>query len=402
MRTLLGIAAVALALAAGTAACGSAAHPGASSPRTPAIGLAGRSSATSASTAYSVTARELVSADFASPQRGYGLFEPQGGTRCEAIAARTTDGGAKFGPELPVTSWNCNTAVPPVTSIAADSAGDVFAYGPELFIYRNATGKFAATPQRGTVQAVSAVGRSVWMLLARCRASNPADCSLDLVESANGGRTWQAAKAQPGGTTHGGSLLRTSSVAGYLLADPVSDSTGKADSAVLWHTGNTGRTWSHSRVPCGQDAVSAALARAPGGQLVVVCASEDFIGMQGKMTTLSANGGKSWTKPVGCVLLKSCPDDLLAGYTSDIAAVSAKTIYLIGYRGPLLVTSDGGLRWREVGSIGAINNGVAQVVFFGKSDGVVFGDNFNSGAIEIWHTTNGGRTWSKPVVPRLR
>jgi photosystem II stability/assembly factor-like uncharacterized protein len=149
--------------------------------------------------------------------------------------------------------------------------------------------------------------------------------------------------------------------------------------------------------------VYAVLTAVPGGGLAAVCASEDDVGMQGKTTTLSADGGKTWSKPLGCALLAPCGNEaLLSGYTSQIAAVSARTIYLIGYRGPLLVTSDRGKRWREVSpSIGAINNGLAQVVFFGKSDGVVFGDNPSTGVIEIWQTTDGGRTWSKPAVPRL-
>ncbi len=389
MRTFLSIAAAALALAAGTAAWGSAS--------------AARSALPRASATFSVTTEELVSTAFASPQRGYGLFEPQGGTRCEAVAARTTDGGARFAPALPVTSWNCNNALPPVTSIAADSAGDVFAYGPKLFIYRNATGKFVSSPQRGTVLSVSAVGRTVWMLLERCQGASPKSCPLDLVESVNGGRSWAAVKTQPPAATPGNpSLLRTGSASGYVVS-PDMNNTGKADSALLSYTSNGGRTWSHSRIPCGQDAMSVALARAPGGELVAVCSSEPTAGSEGKTTTLSHNGGRSWTKPVGCLLLgKACPDSvLLDGYTSDIAAISAKTIYLIGARGPLLVTSDGGQRWREVPSIGAFNNGVAQVVFFGKSDGVVFGDDFATAAIEIWHTSDGGRSWSKPVVPRL-
>ncbi len=401
MRTYLSIAAAALALAAGTAACGSAGHPGDSSARTAAT-IADRSPVPRASAAFSVSSEELVSTAFASPQRGYGLFEPQDGTKCEAVAARTTDGGAKFGPALPITSWNCNNAVPPVTSIAADSAGDVFGYGPELFIYRNATGRFVSAPHSGTVLSVSAVGRSVWMLLERCQGSSPKSCPLELVESVNGGRSWHAAKTQPPAAPPGKpSLLRTGSASGYVVV-PDMNNTGKADSPLLWHTSNGGRTWSHSRIPCGQDAMSVALSRAPGGELVAVCSGEPSAGSEGKTTTLSANDGRSWTKPVGCIFGKSCPDMvLLGGYTSDIAAISAKTIYLIGARGPLLVSSDAGQRWREVKSIGAFNNGVAQVVFFGKSDGVVFGDNFNTGAIEIWHTSDGGASWSKPVVPRL-
>jgi two-component system, OmpR family, sensor histidine kinase KdpD len=64
-----------------------------------------------------------------SPRRGYGLFQAQDGTRCEAIAARTADGGASFFPAKRVTSWNCNGNAP-VLSIAADSAGAGRRRGP--------------------------------------------------------------------------------------------------------------------------------------------------------------------------------------------------------------------------------------------------------------------------------
>lgn len=394
----LSIAAAALALAAGTGAS---------------FALAARSPVTRAFTTPAVSTAQLVRTYFTSPQRGYGLFDLQAGTRCEALAARTTDGGARFGPARAITSWNCNNAVPTVTSIAADSAGDVFAFGPKLFIYRNATGKFVSAPQSGTVLAVSAVGRSVWMLLARCHGSARDSCSLHLVESADGGRTWHAARTQPLGSAGGGAvtesavdqtwLLRTGAASGYVLASPGENSSGKPDSAALAYTRNGGRTWSRMRIPCGQDALSVVLARAPGGGLAAVCASEPTAGSQGKTTTLSANGGRSWTKPVGCVFGKPCHDTVLyGGYVSAIAAVSAKTVYLIGSRGPLLVTSDGGVRWRRVSpSIGAVNGGVAQVVFFGKSDGLVFGDNPATAATEVWHTSDGGARWSKPVVPRL-
>jgi len=354
----------------------------------------------------------------ASPQRGYGLFERQAGARCHAIAAPTADGGAAFIPAMFVTKWNCSGSAP-VKSVTADSAGDIFVYGPQLFIGRKATGTFARSPQRGTVLAVSAIGRSVWMLLDRCHGSSSKRCSLRLLESVNGGRTWHPARTQPPGGAGGGApvkepalgqtwLLRTGVASGYVLASPQFGRSGNAGSASLSYTRNGGRTWRRSRVSCGQDDMSVVLARAPGGALAAVCAGEPSAGSQGKMITLSANGGRSWTKPAGCVLGFPCPDDavLLDGYLSEIAATSARTVYLIGSRGPLIVTSDGGRRWHPVSPakrpvIGAENGGIAQVMFFGRSKGLVVGDSFASGVVQVWRTTDGGRRWSKPVVPAL-
>jgi hypothetical protein len=258
----------------------------------------------------------------------------------------------------------------------------------------------------------------VWMLLDRCHGSGPSKCSLHLLESVDGGRTWHPARTQPPGGAGGGApvvepalgqtwLLRTGMTSAYVLASPEATSNGKTGSASLSYTANGGRSWSRSGVPCGQDDWSVVLSRAPGGTLAAVCAGEPSAGSQGKMATLSANGGRSWTKPVGCVFGKPCPDQVLfAGYLSQIAAVSARTVYLIGSRGPLIVTSDGGKLWHQVSPakgpvVGAEVGGIAQVVFFGRSKGVVAGDSFSTGIGQIWHTSDGGKRWSKPVVPRL-
>jgi hypothetical protein len=398
---MLTVAAGVLTLTVCAAACGTqpAGRPQSAGRPAPPVRIAAKTAQTTAA----VSSAQLVSLALSSPQRGYGLFELQAGARCEALAARTLDGGARFGRPSVVTSWNCNNLAP-VTSVAADSAGTVFAYGPELFVAGNVPGRFVASPQRGTVLSVSAVGRSVWMLLKRCHGSSPNQCALDLTVSDNGGRSWHQAKSQPPGSADGGFVLHTGSASGYVLASPDVNNTGKANSAVLWRTSDGGRTSSTSRVPCGQDALSAVLARAPGGELVAVCAGEPSAGSQGKTTTLSVNGGRTWTKPAGCALLSVCHGDaaLLGGYLSQVAVVSSGTIYLIGSRGPLLVSSNGGQHWRQVSpAIGAWVGGVAEVVFFGRSDGVVVGNSLTTGAVQIWRTVDGGRRWSAPVVPRL-
>ncbi len=358
---------------------------------------------------------QLVSLAMASPTRGYGMFDTSAGARCEALSGRTADGGARFGSPALVTSWSCG-GNPPVTAIAADGSGDEFAYGPQLYISRNATGTWLASPQPGAVLAVSALGRSVWMMLAKCDA---ASCRLVLVESADGGRTWRRARTQPPGATAramaGGRpagepaagqtwLVRTGLDSGYVMSSPAVNPRGQPDVAPLWYTANAGVTWSRRQLPCGLDALSAVLSAAPGGPLTAVCAAEPSAGSQVKSAATSVNGGRTWTlRVIPCPqLAAACRDPLVGGYLSEIAAVSARTIYLAGVRSSLLVSTDGGARWTAVRPlIGDGSGGTFQVSFFGRADGLVLGDDSGSNeAITIWCTTDSGRTWSK-AVPTL-
>lgn len=90
------------------------------------------------------------------------------------------------------------------------------------------------------------------------------------------------------------------------------------------------------------------MAAAPGGVLAVVCASQPGTGDQLKSSAVSTNGGLTWVVHTGCLLRAGCQDQLYAGYLGQIAAVSARTLYLAGDRTSLLATTDGGERWRSV------------------------------------------------------
>jgi len=89
------------------------------------------------------------------------------------------------------------------------------------------------------------------------------------------------------------------------------------------------------------------------------------------------------------------------GYLAQIAAVSPRTVFLVGGRSSLLVTTDGGSHWRTVRPpLGDTSGGTSQVIFVNRRDGFALGDDFRNGeAPTIWRTTDGGRRWSG-VVPR--
>jgi hypothetical protein len=362
-------------------------------------------------------AARLTSLALASPQHGDGLFVSQRGTDCAALSGVTTDGGARFRSAAVITRWNCNDSAP-VAWIAADSGGDAFAYGPSLLIASSAAGPWHKSPQAGTVLSVSAVGRSVWMLLARCRgaASTPDGCVLHLVESGNGGRTWQPVKSQPPGAVTRGSesgpsyepaagqtwLLRAGRSVAYVLASPAVSDRGKSDAATLWYTANGGASWSRRRLGCGIDALSVSLARAPAGALVGVCADEPSTGSQVKTTLTSSNNGRTWTLHAGCGFSPGCRDRLYSGYLGQVAAVSARTAFLVGDRSSLLVTTDGGRHWHAVRPVvGDTSGGTFQVTFLGRSSGVVLGQGgATNEKVDVFRTSDGGRIWSR-VIPRL-
>jgi hypothetical protein len=411
----------ALLLALGASACGShpasahpAARPGsdaAARPTTGAVATSVSSPAAQAGTSGSASTT-LSWLAMSNSTHGYGMFERAAGRRCEAESGVTADGGARFRHAAPITSWNCNDN-PPVTKIAADAAGDAFAYGPKLFIAPSGSGRWRASPERGTVLAVSASGNLVWLLLARCHGAKitPDGCALHLVESANGGRHWRPMPTQPPAVTQGSSagpaaaggqtwLLHLGVYNGFVLASPVVNNTGNADSAALWYTGNGGLHWEKEVLPCGIDALSDAVSKV-GTELAAVCAAEPTAGSQIKTTATSGDGGHSWTLHIGCLARPGCNDPLYHGYLGEIAAVSQYRIYLVGDRSSLLVTVDGGVRWHPVSLIGDTSGGTIQVMFFGRAHGLATGQGgATAEKVDIFRTSDGARSWSR-FVPRL-
>jgi photosystem II stability/assembly factor-like uncharacterized protein len=354
---------------------------------------------------------QLTDIAFFDPTTGYGLFDRQAQPTCQAVVGSTATGGADFGSLTVVTSWPCANAAP-VSQLAFDDHGDGFLYRPDLFVTHDAGVTWTQVSQSGVVLWVEALGSSVWIVESSCPAptdlSHP--CPMRLLESADGGRTWSGVGVPIGASTVGLSaqtwLVRLSTSAAYLASNPSFSPENQTSTAPLWYTADSGRTWSTRRVDCGFNALADAISVAPDGTLVAVCADQPSAGAQPKSTVRSTDGGFTWHTmtpcPGGGALTFGCvtTGPLAAGYLGEIDAVTADAVYLLGGRSPLLVTHDGGVTWSAVGgsTIGDTGGGGQNVIFFNPSDGVVLGDNGQTGATTIWSTSDGGATWDS-VIP---
>jgi hypothetical protein len=346
----------------------------------------------------------LQAAAFLSPSAAYGTFvrRTANGKVCQLEVATTSDGGRQFAARGVATAWLCDLS-PAVTSIAADKSGDVFLSGPQLLVSHDHGRSWQIIRPGGAVLAVSVVGRSVWLVTARCtgHGSKPDLCPIKIIVSGNGGQTWHSAPSQPGSgavpgfgsqVTGSAELVRTGPKSGYLLGAPAVSNRNQASSPLLWATSNGGKSWVLHPVKCGMDAMSAAISVAPAGQIFVVCAGEPGTGFQAKSVSTSVDGGRTWTLRYSCTH-GACPP-LGEGYLGQIAAASSGTLFLVGDRSSLLVSRDSGRSWHRVKpSVGDSGGGTFQVTFFG-SDGIVVGlDGAHNELPAIWHTGDGGTRW---------
>ena len=363
---------------------------------------------------------QLMALAFFNSQSGYGVFTKEENKKCEDSVGPTTNGGMTFSSLAQVTAWNCATETP-ARSLAFDDHGDGFHYGPDLFVTHDAGAEWDPIPQPGDVLAVQALGLSIWMVESGCpQAAGPqTTCTLRLLASNDGGRTWSSLPVPPDATLDNGLaqesaqgqtwLARINRTSAYLVSNPVMDQQGGDDVVPLWFTSDEGQHWSNRQLPCAMDAGSAVVSAAPDGALLAVCASQPGAGNQIKSALRSTDGGATWNVRSTCTLLgtaqvPSCATDFLStAYLGAIDALSADTVFLVGARSSLLVSHDGGATWQPVQPpIGDTSDGTRQVIFFTDADGVVFGfDGGNDDAATIWATTDGGANWTA-VVPQVR
>src|SRR5579862_2789240 len=121
----------------------------------------------------------LTTVAFFNPTDGYGLFPKNGTNGCEGLyVAKTTDGGAHFGPLLPLPGCEA-------TALAFNDHGDGFAYGPDLYVSHDGGLTWTTQHEPGVVLSVEALGESIWALITECppttQTSKP--CPFEVSES---------------------------------------------------------------------------------------------------------------------------------------------------------------------------------------------------------------------------
>jgi hypothetical protein len=346
--------------------------------------------------------------DFVSPRLGYAIYTVQRSGNVSAFLLKTTDGGANFTSPLRVPSYG------PLTF---DSRGDGFIYaGPMLVVTHDGGRNWSVKNEPYTILGVSLVGRSVWLLVSGCLASGSVtgDCGMHLLTSANGGRSWSRAR-NPFGDNVGlgvsvdnasGQLVRVGASKGYVVAQAAvsrrpfhyTDLFGKYR---LVYTANDGASWSQRRLDCPPPTPGMTAAAASQATLVAICSGEASAGAERKSVAFSSDTGRRWRW--GSVDVASGP--LFSSYTTyvsraglpELNVLSANTAFLFGWRGRPLVTHDGGARWAFSGPFNDGGGGPPWLTFFNAKQGVAYAA-ANAGPDDIWHTANGGKTWTGAVL----
>jgi len=357
--------------------------------------------------------RRLNDIAFLDLAHGYGLFTQSTNT-CTVLVGPTSDGGATFGPLVPITASNCGSGAGSGSTLTFDNHGDGFVYDPGLVVTHDGGHTWTDTRQPGTVLSVEALGYSVWMVETACPpGSTVPTCPMQLLESTDGGRTWSRSSNAPSGAVDGYNaggangqtvLVRTGPSSAYLVGAPANGATGPHNAAPMWFTSDNGAAWASRPIPCGGPALSIVLSAAPDGTLLAVCAGQPSAGSQLKSAVRSTDGGRTWQVEFACLPMpgnQSCENaPLNFGYLGGIDAVSGTTEFLYGARSSLLVSRNAGATWQVVQPpIGDTGDGSFGAIFFNPSDGIVLAadDTSNGANLLLFSTTDGGLHWTKRV-----
>jgi len=356
-----------------------------------------------------VTVTTLLRVAFTSPSRGVGLFVhstiPENGVgsgRCAFFTRTTTDGGASFGVAgATIRTTGCASGYL-VAGVAATGAGDVFAYDPGLFESHDGGASWDAVRLGGTVVALAPAGRSVWALRETGCARGSGRCTLTLLKSADGGRSWRATAHQPPEHSFSApvplpldaSLLRSSANAAAIVLPPVAGSSA----ATIEQTLDGGGHWTTGAAPCVVGAFAIYYSAAQTGARWVACAGQPATGEQEKSFARSLDGGKTWLAGASpCLIgtITTCHRGMpLGGYLGGLAALSPTTAFYVGGRSSLTFTRDGGRSWQVEPGFSGDASGTSEVTFPSASDGWALDEGFGGHAV-LWRTRDGGTRWTR-------
>ncbi len=180
-----------------------------------------------------------------------------------------------------------------------------------------------------------------------------------------------------------------------MLGGPNDLGNGALSTVPLWYTGDGGTTWTSHALSCGMPAQSVFLSAAPTGTLCGACAGQPGLGNEMKSVVASTDGGATWYHPRGCshapalgtVTRGWCVTGFDGGYLGGIVAVSSTTVFIFGERLGIA---------KIIGSGGAAmySTSLGDVIFFSPSVGVALGLSPDNSGPDMWHTDDGGSSWT--------
>jgi hypothetical protein len=358
-----------------------------------------------------VTVTTLLRVAFTSPSRGMGLFVrstiPEkgiGNGRCAFFTRATADDGAGFGVAgATIATTSCASGYL-LAGVAADGAGDVFAYGPGLFVSHDGGASWRSQKMPGPLLALTAVGRSVWALSDSCSAptSRAPTCRLTLIVSTDGGRSWAQAPRQPPDRSFSSEfsgpstwLWREDAERAAVIVPPRALSTS-ANTVMLEQTLDGGAHWSSTSAPCPAGPLSVEFSIAPDGARWLACAGEPGTGEQAKSFARSLDGGRTWLAGASpCLIGTTCHRGMpLGGYLGGLAALSPTTAFYVGGRSSLTYTRNSGRSWHVEPGFSGDASGTSEVTFVNASDGWALDEGFGGHAV-LWRTRDGGTRWTR-------
>ena len=360
--------------------------------------------------AGALASRSLTSVWFSIPTQGYGsviqtdLSSNGASETCTDYIGRTSDGGRRFQNFTKIRTWNCTNAED-ATALTFDHAGDGFFYDPNLYETHNAGATWIRVRTHGRVVAISAVGRSVWMIEAQCTAqevSRNAKCPLKMLQSSDGGRTWSDPVALPGSSFEYPAAATETAVVQTILTrlderravysiSPIVSGDVSGGRVQTWVTSDSGLRWMRRDIVCTIPTISEMLAISPSGVWTAICAGQPAAGSQAKAVMRSTDQGRTWKFVIGCSTSKSpCDGPLTAGYLGVLSAPSGSLLIESGLRSSLNVSDDGGRTWRSInGAVSDSGDGAVSLQFFNSHQGL----GLTSSSNLIIRTVDGGVKW---------
>jgi photosystem II stability/assembly factor-like uncharacterized protein len=244
----------------------------------------------------------------------------------------------------------------------------------------------------------------VWRLEKACGPQRDS-CHVMLMTSSDYGRRWGEADPPAIGTT-GAQLIWPSQQVAYVLSDRGDTSIeARRSDPVLARTSDGGKSWTTLRPPCSGYANGSVyegpgsggwdLAASTSEDLWLVCQDPAASGaMQRKHLFRSSDGGVTWSADLGT------PNAPAGGYT---VAASPTRACRGASQGTITCTRDSGRTWFVPVADGAkssYDEGILKVFqFVDDRHGWGFGRDLTTGDFTaLWHTTDGGETWSRQHV----